>query len=227
MPSNPPVPGVGRNRREFLKLAGAAGIGGALAPTAIVRALASSPPSQTITMTGVAAGYGQYMYFPFTVPAAPEVNRIDVSVVHDVNNSNVVKLGAGLFDQRGAQYQSPGFRGVYGEERSQFFVSAESASQSFIPGTILPGTWTVVVPVFLATVPTNVTVTVTLNFGKQGQAFVPGKAQEGIVRPARRGTAATCTRTRRRAATHGARTPRRTRRPGRGTQSRSASTSSP
>jgi hypothetical protein len=134
-------------------------------------------------MTGVAVGYGQYLYFPFTVPAAPEVNRIDVAVAHDVNNSNVVKLGAGLFDQRGAHYQSPGFRGVYGEERNQFFVSAESASQSFIPGTILPGTWTVVVPVFFAATPTNVTVTVTLSFGPQGRAFVPGRAQLGVARP--------------------------------------------
>ncbi|HEV7678928.1 MAG TPA: CehA/McbA family metallohydrolase [Candidatus Dormibacteraeota bacterium] len=183
MPSNPPVAGAGPNRREFLKLAGAAGVGSALAPAVVVRALASSPPSQTITMSGVAVGYGQYLYFPFTVPVAPEVNRIDVSVAHDVNNSSVVKLGAGLFDQRGAQYQSPGFRGIYGEERSQFFVSAGAASQSFIPGTILPGTWTVVVPVFLATVPTNVTVTVTLSFGPQGLAFVPGAAQLGVVRP--------------------------------------------
>ncbi len=178
---NPPVSGV--RRRDFLKLAGAASIGSALAPTAVVRALAASPPAQTIRMTGVAASYGQYLYFPFTVPAAPEVNRIDVSVAHDVSNSSIVKLGAGLFDHRGAHYQSPGFRGVYGEERNQFFVSAESASQSFIPGTILPGTWTVVVPVFLATVPTNVTVTVTLNFGEQGRAFVPGPAQQGVGRP--------------------------------------------
>jgi hypothetical protein len=183
MPSKPPVAGVGHNRREFLKLAGVAGVGGALAPAAVVRALAASSPSQTIRMTGVAVGYGQYLYFPFTVPAAPEVNRIDVSVAHDVNNSNVVKLGAGLFDQRGAHYQSPGFRGVYGEERNQFFVSAESASQSFIPGTILPGTWTVVVPVFFAAVPTDVTVTVTLSFGRQGRGFVAGAAQLGVVRP--------------------------------------------
>lgn len=173
------------NRREFLKYAGVAGVAGALGPTAVVRALAApaGAPAQTITMSGVASGYGQYLYFPFEVPVAPEVNRIDVSVTHDVNNSNIVKLGAGLFDQRGAHYQSPGFRGVYGEERSQFFVSASAASQSFIPGTILPGTWTVVVPVFLAVVPTNVTVTVTLSFGRQGAAFVAGPAQLGVVRP--------------------------------------------
>ena len=172
------------SRRDFLKIAGVAGVGGVLAPTSIVRALAaSSPPPQTIRMTGVAAGYGQYMYFPFTVPVAPEVNRIDVSVSHDVQNSNIVKLGAGLFDQRGAHYQSRGFRGVYGEERNTFFVSAGAASQSFIPGTILPGTWTVVVPVFLAAVPTNVTVTVTLSFGPQGPSFAPGPAQLGVVRP--------------------------------------------
>ena len=176
----------GPSRRDFLRVAGLAGVGGALvplAPRSILQALAAPPGQQTITMTGVASGYGIYMYFPFTVPASPEVNRIDVAVTHDVNNSSVVKLGAGLFDHRGAQYQSPGFRGIYGEERNQFFVSAGAASQSFLPGTILPGTWTVIVPVFLAAVPTNVTVTVTLSFGPQGAAFVPGPAQLGVVRP--------------------------------------------
>ena len=172
-----------RTRRQFLKTAGAAGAGAALGPAALVRALASPVPPQTIHMSAVAAGYGQYLYFPFTVPASPEVNRIDVNVTHDVNNSNVVKLGAGLFDQRGPQYQSPGFRGIYGEERHQFFVTAGAASQSFIPGTILPGTWTVVVPVFLAATPTNVSVDVTLSFGPQGAAFVAGPAQLGVVRP--------------------------------------------
>ncbi|MFY9615654.1 MAG: CehA/McbA family metallohydrolase [Candidatus Dormiibacterota bacterium] len=170
-----------KTRREFLKAAGAVGAGAAMAPHAIT-ALAAPPP-QTIHFDGTAVGYGQYLYFPFTVPMAPEVNRIDVKVTHDVNNSNVVKLGAGLFDHRGAQYQSPGFRGIYGEERSQFFVSAGSASQSFIPGTILPGTWTVVVPVFLAAVPTPVHIDITLSFGPQGAAFVAGPAQLGVVRP--------------------------------------------
>ena len=53
------------------------------------------------------------------------------------------KLGAGLFDARGTAYQSPGFRGIYGEERSAFFVAADAASQSFLPGPMDPGRWTV------------------------------------------------------------------------------------
>ena len=160
------------------------GAGAVLLPRALTSALASPLPPQHLHFDGVAAGgYLQYLTFPFTVPASPEVNRIDVKVTHDVNNSTLAKLGAGLFDERGAHYQSPGFRGVYGEERNEFFVSASDASQSFIPGTIRPGTWTVIVPVFLVVVPTPVHVDITLSFGPQGPAFVPGPAQLGVVRP--------------------------------------------
>ncbi|MBW3638594.1 MAG: hypothetical protein KY451_01875 [Actinobacteria bacterium] len=64
------------------------------------------------------------------------------------------ETGLGLFDQRGSHYgtlaRTNGFRGIYGEERSEFFVAATAASQSFQPGPVEPGEWTVIVPVFSA-----------------------------------------------------------------------------
>lgn len=129
---------------------------------ACVPANAQAQADQTILMQDLVVGIGTYSYFPFEVPAG--VNRVAVKITKD---SDQTKLGAGLFDWRGAGFQSPGFRGIYGEEISEFYIAADSASRAFVAGPILPGTWTVVVPVFRAPTPTNVTVAVTLSFGEQ------------------------------------------------------------
>ena len=152
-------------RRRFV-LATATGI--VTAAYGPLRAIAQSAGTQTITLQATAAHIGQYLYLPFQVPAG--VNRIDVKIT----KVGDAVTGVGLFDQRGAGYQSPGFRGIYGEERSEFFVAADGASQSFIPGTILPGEWTVIVPVFRATAPTAVTATILLSFGSQNAPLTFG-----------------------------------------------------
>ena len=130
---------------------------------------------QTLTLTGTVAGSGTYVYLPFHVPAG--VTRIDVSMTKADPNA---KIGIGLFDQRGPDYQTPGFRGVFGEERSAFFLSAAQAQQSFIPGPIESGTWTVVVPVFSVPRPSDIMVKVTMTGEPQGPAFQLG-AQCGVV----------------------------------------------
>lgn len=85
-------------------------------------------------------------------------------------------MGLGLFDHRGPQYQSDGFRGIYGAERSACFVTATDAAQSFLPGPIEPGTWSIIVPVFQAPTPTTIAVTVTLTFGRDdGQRSSDGQ----------------------------------------------------
>lgn len=117
--------------------------------------------TRIIELTATALGIGQYLYLPFQVPEG--VNRVAVSM----RKPSGVSLGIGLFDQRGPDYGSPGFRGVYGDEASACFVAADCASQAFRPGRIEPGTWTVVVPVFRALLPTELTIRVTLSFGPQ------------------------------------------------------------
>ncbi|MQA25784.1 MAG: hypothetical protein GEU94_09955 [Micromonosporaceae bacterium] len=121
----------------------------------------ASASDETITFTLTVAGLGDYHYLPFQVPEG--VNRVAVSMT----KSRDASIGIGLFDQRGADYGSPGFRGVYGAEASSFFVAAHEASWAFRAGRIEPGTWTVVVPVFQAPAPTTLTITVTLSFGRQ------------------------------------------------------------
>jgi len=75
---------------------------------------------------------GRYLYLPFDVPAG--VSRVTVKVSKD-DRSGQARIGAGLFDQRGPGYQSGGFRGIYGEERSEFFVAADDAtvSPTYVP----------------------------------------------------------------------------------------------
>ncbi len=126
-------------------------------------------PALTTTLTATVFGTAWYKRLPFTVP--PGVHRIEVAMTKSSSRS---ALGIGLFDESGAGYQSGGFRGIFGEERSAFFVSTSAASEGFVPGPISAGTWTVLIPVFRALVPTRVTVTVRMSFDPEGPAFAPG-----------------------------------------------------
>jgi hypothetical protein len=132
---------------------------------------------ETIELRATAAGAGTYLYLPFEVPRG--VNRVSVSL--DEGEGPEADMGVGLFDQRGPGYGSDGFRGVYGAEANEFFVSAADASRSFLPGRIVPGRWTVIVPQFRVPTPREITVTVTLRFGPQEASARPGPAQ-GVVR---------------------------------------------
>lgn len=134
--------------------------------------------SETIELRAPGGPTGRYLYLPFEVPAG--VNRIDGQTI----DKGGATTGLGLFDQRGAGYQSPGFRGIFGGELAEFSVAADRASRSFLPGTIEPGTWTAIVPVFTqGPDPTaDVVVEITLHFGRQA-APLPLTAGAGVVNP--------------------------------------------
>jgi len=154
-------------------VAGATGLTGQ-APRAY--AAERTRPPKTVVLETTVAATGDYKYLPFQVPRG--VTRIEGELTKSTQET---KVGVGLFDCRGAAYQSPGFRGVYGEERSHFWVARDAASQSFMPGPMRAGTWTVIVPVFRAPVPTRVTVRITMSFGEhEGPRFTPGP-EPGVV----------------------------------------------
>jgi hypothetical protein len=166
------------SRRQLL-IGGAAGAAGFLAgctssgsrpaPGATTSQRQQPPVVRTLGTTVRATD--SYAYLPCDVPAG--VAKVEVAVTSSPPGA---KLGAGLFDARGTAYQSPGFRGIYGEERSEFFVAADGASQSFLPGPMDPGRWTVLVPVFFVPEPTRVTATVTLSFGPASPVAAAGPA---------------------------------------------------
>ncbi len=138
------------------------GLGGTSASAA-----AASPPSCAKPATGpdciIDLGTqplgdpGHYASFKFRVPKGV------VNVEAHFPKGESRKIGLGLFDPRGTAFQSPGFRGVAGEERKSVWVGTSTATPGFIPGPIQPGVWTVVVPNFLAFF--DVQVYVTLSYG--------------------------------------------------------------
>jgi len=88
---------------------------------------------------------GQYHTVPFDMPAA--VCRMEVRYTYDqaigsdphLTGGNTLDIG--LFDQRGAEYPGPGFRGWSGSARREFFVSHDEATPGYLPGPLAPGRW--------------------------------------------------------------------------------------
>lgn len=159
------------SRRRFLAGASATALGlGALVSSCDTSAATpvAAPGGRRVVLEADASGAGRYVYLPVDVPRG--VGRLDV---RSVASEPSATLGLGLFDQRGAGYQSPGFRGIYGSERSAFTLSATDASEAFLPGPIGAGRWTVVVPVFHAPSGTRVRVTVTMTDAGTGTGASP------------------------------------------------------
>jgi len=130
-----------------------------------------------IELSTTVVATANYAYLPFEVP--PGIARLDVSLTRD----RQARVGIGLFDPRGHGFQSPGFRGIAGRERTDFFLAADDATPGFTPGPIDPGTWTVIIPVFLAVLPARVTVRVRMTSGPAAAPALPGPLP-GVVRPA-------------------------------------------
>jgi hypothetical protein len=82
---------------------------------------------------------------PFEVPAGTA--RIDVHYAYsDAIGSDPLLAGGstldiGLFDARGADFMTAGFRGWSGSARPSFFITPEAATPGYLPGPLLPGIW--------------------------------------------------------------------------------------
>jgi hypothetical protein len=96
----------------------------------------------------------EFPLLPFEVP--PEIVRLHVC--YEVSRQlsadkagwqegNVVDIG--LFDPRGAEFLTArGFRGWSGTSRQEFTIAASEASPGYLPGSIQPGTWHVVLGLY-------------------------------------------------------------------------------
>jgi hypothetical protein len=112
---------VGLSRHNFLIwLAAATGVG-ALAPAEATLARSS----RTIVKTATATRTGEYLYLPFRVHQG--VHRVAVKLT---KCNPETKVGVGLCDRRGPGYESPGFRGVFGEESSNSELTGPVSSRS-------------------------------------------------------------------------------------------------
>ena len=93
----------------------------------------------------VAADRMRYVLVPFDVPAG--VRQLEVRYTYSdrvdsdprVGDGNTLDIG--LFDPRGTDTGSPGFRGWSGSHKDEFVVGEEWATPPYASGPIPPGTW--------------------------------------------------------------------------------------
>jgi hypothetical protein len=79
-----------------------------------------------------------------------------------------------VFDQRGTQLDSRGFRGWSGGFRTSFEISNSEATPGYLPGPVSAGTWNIVLgPYQVAPQGMDYQVDITLTYGPDGPAFVP------------------------------------------------------
>jgi predicted metal-dependent phosphoesterase TrpH len=103
--------------------------------------------SETLILTGTVRPEQTYTYLnlPFDVPDG--VTRIDVTYRYDsaigsdpqLTGGNTLDIG--VFDPRGAQFMSEGFRGWSGSARQGFYIADDSATPGYLPGPIQSGVW--------------------------------------------------------------------------------------
>jgi hypothetical protein len=86
-----------------------------------------------------------YVYLPFEVPEG--TGRIDVEYSYSaaigsdphLTGGNTVDIG--IFDPRGIEFMSEGYRGWSGSARRSFFIARDEATPGYLPGPIQAGTW--------------------------------------------------------------------------------------
>jgi hypothetical protein len=188
------------DRRNVLRLSASAGAAGVLTLAPVDFAAASGSGSgsasdsrspsggsaapgggasrtTTRTVTGhLPTGAADFVYLPVRVPRG--VRQIAVSYAYDRPAVPTGLLGnacdIGIFDQRGTELGSAGFRGWSGGARTEFAISAQEATPGYLPGPVEEGTWHVVLgPYTVAPQGLDYSVTVTLDFGERGRTPAP------------------------------------------------------
>ena len=92
-----------------------------------------------------------YIYLPFTVP--PRTARLEVSYqfehrkAGDFGVSGGNNLDLGIFDPRGTDFLTGGFRGWSGGARPSIYLTATSSTPGYLPGPLTPGPWNVLLGV--------------------------------------------------------------------------------
>ena len=90
----------------------------------------------------------QYHYLPFVVP--PGTRRMEVNYYYDnqvtgaqeTHGGNNVDIG--VFDTRGSDFLTGGFRGWSGGARSSFYIEPNAATPGYLRGPLQPGDWTII-----------------------------------------------------------------------------------
>ena len=95
-------------------------------------------------LSAEAARVHPYSYVPFEVP--PRAGRIEVAYHYApvVATDEPCTLDIGVFDVRGTEPHTGGFRGWSGSARQSFFIERETATPGYVAGPLPAGTWSIV-----------------------------------------------------------------------------------
>src|SRR5919109_1654130 len=107
------------------------------------------------------ADFQHYREVPFNVP--PGTRRITVQFSYTGREQGAI-VDLGLWDPHG-------FRGWSGGNKSSFTVSETDATPSYLPGPIIPGTWTLMLGVPNMPEGASAEFTATVSFNEAGAAF--------------------------------------------------------
>jgi hypothetical protein len=111
----------------------------------------------------------RYQYVPFNVPAG--TTRLHVTYQYDkANGDNVVDLG--VFEPGSLDLGTAAFRGYTGGARSEFTLTAATATQGYKPGPLPPGQWHLLLGLYKVGA-NGVDVTLTIETSSDAAASAP------------------------------------------------------
>lgn len=146
---------------------------------------------QLLSLDGFAtpaeAAAAPYRYLPFAVPL--HCTRIDVSYHFAAHNGETpCTVDIGIFDVRGTEPLTGGFRGWSGSDRRTFSIERDRATPGYVAGPLPAGAWSIILGLYEVP-PSGVrwTVTIELEFapsaaGVTHSAEGPAASREGSFR---------------------------------------------
>lgn len=119
-----------------------------------------------------------YVYLPVDLPADAARLEVAYSYSHQIDSDPLLSGGntidIGIFDSRGIEFLSAGFRGWSGSERASFFITPTEATPGYLAGSLPEGRWNVLLGLYKIAPEGchyRVTVAVTCEAGKATQAY--------------------------------------------------------
>ena len=93
-----------------------------------------------------------YLHLPFDMPTDATRLEVEYACSNRISadplftGGNTIDLG--VFDARGIDFLTAGFRGWSGSERSSFFITKTDATPGYLAGSLIPGRWHVLLGLY-------------------------------------------------------------------------------
>lgn len=138
-------------------------------------------PTQTVTLKGTFHPEQEktYVYLPFDMPESATSVEVHLDYSDRIGSNPLLTggntLDLGVFDARGIDFLSAGFRGWTGSERDSFFIAREEATPGYLAGPLMPGKWHVLLGLYKIA-PGGCTFEVSVDIGTGPGSPQPGAA---------------------------------------------------